>query len=1032
MVKPERERWQRIEQLCQAVLDLEVGARAAFLHQACAGDDALRCEVESLLKHHERAEGFIETPALQVAAKMIVKEQAKSVTGRQISHYQIISLLGVGGMGEVYLARDTQLGRQVALKLLPEHLTENQENLCRFEQEARAASALNHPNIVTIHEIGATEGTHFIATEHVDGKTLRQFITNGAVKLSETLDIVIQVASALAAAHAAGIVHRDIKPENVMVRTDGYAKVLDFGLAKLIAPETIDLDAATRMIVNTTPGMVMGTPMYMSPEQARGREVDARTDIWSLGVVIYEMIAGRAPFAGETTSDVIASILQKEPSPLSQYAPEIPTELESLVRKALSKDREERYRTSRELLTDLKGLKQRLEFEAELERTEQPASKGGAVVVSEEQGAVDTTKQPAARTASSVEYVINGVKRYRIGAALATLAVVVAVAMFFYAGRNQASALTEKDTILLADFVNTTGDAVFDGTLKQALAVQLEQSPFLNIYSDERVREALRFMGRSPDERVTKDVAREICERHGLKAMLTGSISNLGNHYVIGLETINARTGDVIARSQMQVEGKEQVLKKLGEAASKFREKLGESLGTIQKFDVPSETVTTPSLEAFKAYSLGMEQRIKGRDIDAIPFLKRAIELDQNFALAHADLSVAYRNTGQPAPAAESAKKAFELRERVSERERLDISARYYDYATGETDKLIEVAEVWKRTYPLDPVPHNLLAISYAQVGQPEKVIEEAREAIRLNPKFIGAYSHLGHALIRLNRFEEAQEVFEQALAQGLDFTFFHVGLYMIAFVRGDQAAMQQQIAWAKGKGEELLAFSWQSQTAAALGQLRKAREFSRLAADSAKRRGMEEVAGQHAAYQTLREANLGMCGQTAARSDAPSESAAITLALCGRPAQAQSLADEMLKLKPKDTLVNGLSLRVIGAAIETNRGNPDRVIQLLEGTSHYEGVSLWPVYLRGQAYLRLRKGTEAASEFQKILDRRGQSPLSYLYPLAHLQLARAAALVGDANRSRQAYEQFFDLWKDADIDLPVLVEAKKEYKKLR
>src|SRR5258705_10438326 len=564
----------------------------------------------------------------------------------KVSHYRIPEKLGAGGMGEVYLAEDMKLGRKVAIKILSEEYATNRHRLNRLEQEACAASALNHPNILTIHEVGSDEGRHFIATEYIDGITLRRKISDSQLEIQSILDIAVQVASALEEAHSAGIVHRDIKPDNIMVRRNGYVKVLDFGLAKLTEESTdrspSDGEASTRVLVQTDAGVVMGTSHYMSPEQARGKAVDARSDIWSLGVVIYEMVAGRTPFEGETSTDVIVAITLKEPAPLARFAPNVPPELDWIVTKALRKDRDERYQTIKELLTDLRRLKQRLEFEVEMERSVAPGSftgstVSGAVAAPTVPERVLTTSEKTITHLSSAEFLVVGITRHKVAAAIAAAIVLIAIsAGVLYSRRSPV--LTDKDTVLLSDFVNSTGEAVFDGTLKQALAVQLGQTPFLNIFPEERVRETLRFMGKSPDERVTRDVGREICERQGIKALLSGSISSLGSHYVITLEALNAHTGDPIAREQIEADSKEKVLSSLGTAASNLRQKLGESLNSIKKFGVAIEQATTSSLEALKAYAMGNDERTRGRARESLSFYQRAVELDPNFAMAYAGI----------------------------------------------------------------------------------------------------------------------------------------------------------------------------------------------------------------------------------------------------------------------------------------------------------------------------------------------------------------------------------------------------------
>jgi eukaryotic-like serine/threonine-protein kinase len=968
--------------------------------------------------------------------------------GTRFGRYEIRSLIRKGGMGEVYLAQDTQLRRPVAIKVLTAEFTQDAERLHRFEHESYAASSLNHPNILTIHEIGSQDGVHYIATEYIDGESLRDRLHHSRMQLREVLDVAIQVASALSAAHQAGIVHRDIKPENIMLRRDGYVKVLDFGLAKLTdheAKEQESDETPTRVMIKTDPGVVMGTSFYMSPEQARALEVDARTDIWSLGCVIYEMVTGRMPFEGPTTSDVIGLILHKEPLPLARYGPEIPAELDRIVTKALEKDREERYQVVKDLALDLKKLKRHMEFELDLERTVPPEDASHAI--STISGSTETTKASTAQTdspavvhtTSSAEYIVSQIKTHKKASALIAAALVIAVtaAILFYF--KPASALSDKDTILLADFVNTTADPVFDGTLKQGLAVQLAQSPFLNVFPDARVRQTLRLMGRSPEDRVTKEVAREICQRQGLKAFLAGSINNLGTSYVITLEAINGQSGEEIAREQVEAESKEQVLKVLSQAASKLRQKLGESLSSIQKFDAPLE-LTTSSLDALKAYSLGNEQSTKGRFLEGIPFYKRAVELDPNFAYAYAGLAVQYNNTNQPKLATEYAEKAFALRDRVSELEKLRISYFYHSYLTGEIDKQIEVLAMYKSTYPRDyRAPGNLSDV-YLRTGQFEKAAAEAREAVGLNPNTAAGYLNLAQAFISLGRFADAREISEQALHQNLDATGLHSLLYQVAFLGGDTAAMQQQLDWARGKPDEYVSLDWQTQTAAFLGQWRRSQDLSRGAIELATRNDAKEVAGQYLVEAALRGAVLGQCSQIKAAMSQSQERntrfltrGAVALALCSETAQVPTVIDELTKQYPKHTLINSLWLPLMRGAVQLNRNVPAEAIQLLEPARRYEAAAeFWPQYLRGLAYLKLKSGNEAAAEFQKILDNRGQAPLSVLYPLAHLGLARAAALTGDLSKSRKAYQDFLALWKDADSDLTVLQEAKQEYEKLK
>jgi eukaryotic-like serine/threonine-protein kinase len=954
-----------------------------------------------------------------------------------LSHYRIEHKLGAGGMGEVYLAHDTRLRRSVALKLLPAKYTVDEERLHRFEQEAYAASALNHPNILTVYEIGVEHNIRFIATEHVDGVTLRQKLREGKMRLADALDVAQQTAFALTAAHAAGVVHRDIKPANIMIRQDHVVKVLDFGIAKLVEPEQpprIDPDAQTRVQSQTVPGQIWGSAYYMSPEHSRGLETDPRTDVWSLGVVLYEMVAGRPPFEGETASHVTVSVLEHEPASLTRFAPDAPAELERIVRKCLTKAPDERYQTSRDLMIDLKNLRRDLELQTELTRS--------TAAHRTDPWAADTGRDAPAPPVGTASHAATAPKRPKTRAILlvALAAVALAASIPFLPFRS-APSLTEKDTILLTDFVNTTGDRVFEGTLEQALLVQVGQSPFLNIFSEDRVRSALRFMGRSPDERVTRDIGREICQREGLKAMLVGSIASLGTQYVVTLEAINAQTGDAIAREQSTAANKEQVLRALGDAALELRKKLGESLQSIQKFAAPVEQATTSSLDALKAFSLGVEQQLSGKYLEAVPFLRRATEIDPNFAVAYARMSSMYYNSGMHDLAAEASRKAYALRDRVSERERLYIAAGYYDNVTGELEKYLETLELWKRTYPNHASPPNNLALKYIELGRFDRAAEEAREAIRLNPNSASGYSLLASAFVGLNRFDEAKATIGQALALKLDTSAMHRTLYRIAFVQGDATTMQEQIAWAKGRPDEYLAQTWQAETAAFSGQLRRAREFSSQAFELAERRDLKDVAAQLAAGAAVRDALLGNCRQAreqTAKALAISQSqltmvaAGHALAACGEHSHAQAITSELAKRFPTDTLLNKVSLPLVQARIEMQRANPARAVELLETARPYEGSALFQVaYLRGQAYVDLRRGADAAAEFQRILDHRGLQAAFPFYPVAHVGLARGAALVGDTTKARRAYHDFFGLWKDADPDIPVLQQARREYEKL-
>jgi len=970
----------------------------------------------------------------------------------KVSHYRILEKLGAGGMGVVYLAEDMKLGRKVAIKILSEEFTTNKDRLHRFEQEASAASNLNHPNILTIHEVGTDDGRHYIATEFIDGVTLRRKIAAAKLETPEILDLAVQVASALEEAHAAGIVHRDIKPDNIMVRRNGYVKVLDFGLAKLT--ETVDrspsdAEAATRVLVHTDAGVVMGTSHYMSPEQARGKPVDARSDIWSLGVVIYEMVAGRTPFEGETSTDVIVAITHKEPLPLARFAPHVPSELDWIVMKALRKDRDERYQTIKELITDLRRLKQRLEFESELERSAAPVSYTRSkisdltVAPTTPERAVPTAEKTISH-ASSAEYIAGGIKRHKLAAAIIALLVLVATASAFYFYNRNSHPLTERDTVLITDFVNTTGEPVFDGTLRQALAVHLGQTPFLNLFPEERVRETLRFMGRSPDDRITRDVGREICERQGLKAMLIGSIASLGSHYVITLEALNPRSGDPIAREQIEADSKEKVLSALGTAASNLRQKLGESLSSIKKYDMSIEQATTSSLEALKAYAMGNEERSKGRARESLALYKRAIDLDPNFAMAYARVGVFYVNQEQLETAKQYVQKAYDLRDRVSERERLYITEKYYNYITGEIDKSIETLKTWVRLYPNDFIPHNNLALNYQIFGNYEEALKEGLEAVRLSPNNITTRGNVVGSFIALGRIDEAEQAAKETEILNPDALGAHFYRYLFGFIRRDQAAMDREVEWARGKPEEAEVTSTLANTAAYFGKLKQSESLAKRASEMFKTQNRAENAAREMLGLATNQFLLGKCDQVKGNTNAALKlyrgrnnltGAALLYAGCDNTSQAQAILNELRATYPTDTIISSMLVPLIQAEIERAGGNLTEAVRLLESVRTYDRglvIGLTNNYIRGNLYLEQRRGQEAAAEFKKIIENPFIETFSPVHTLAHLCLGRAAAMSGDMAAARKSYQDFFGLWKDADPDLPVIVQARKEYAGLK
>jgi serine/threonine protein kinase len=956
------------------------------------------------------------------------------VIGQTISHYRIVEKLGGGGMGVVYKAEDTRLHRFVALKFLPEAVARDPLALARFQREAQAASALNHPNICTIHDVGEQDGRAFIVMEYLDGGVLTNKIAGRPLDLDTLLQFAIEIADALDVAHTAGIVHRDIKTANVMITKRGQAKILDFGLAKVSGGDLSTAshpDDPTFDGNLTTVGDTLGTVAYMSPEQVDGKPLDGRSDLFSFGAVLYEMATGRLAFGKSTKGATFGAILHEPPLPVKQLNPNLPERLEEIIDKALEKDRNLRYQSAAEIRADL----QRLKRDSESGRISTTSS-----------GSMAVPDVPGARVG----------KLWRIAVPILLTAVLLAAGLY-YRSYRQNQRLTEQDTIVLTDFANSTGDAVFDDTLKTALIVSLRQSPFLNVLSDSEVAKTLQLMTRPPGTKLTPEIARELCQRASSKSYIAGSIGSLGSEYVLGLKAMNCQSGDTLAEEQVTAASKEKVLDALGEVASKLRGELGESLATVQKFDVPLEQATTSSLEALKAYSKGRGAKDSAA---ALPYDQRAIELDPNFAMGYTAVGADYFVLGEPGRASEYFAKAFELREHASERERLSITSDYYSAVTGELDKAGQAYRKEVESYPRGGL-YGALGGVYAEQGQYEKAAEITRQEPRLadNPLL---YDDLANYALALQRFDEARRIIQEAQARKLDDAVLHNALYALAFFEANSAAMLEQRGWYADKPEfENYGIALASDTEAYAGRVGKARELTKRAADSAIRADSKEngaiwqaiAAQREAVYGAATEARqtAGEALKLAPASPAVGSEAALAFALAGDTARAESLAQDLGKRFPLNTQMQSLWLPAIEAQLALDRKNPAVALKALQAASPIElgqilflinTSCLYPVYVRGEAYLAAGQGRSAAVEFQKILDHSGIVWNCWTGALAHLGVARANAWQArrsegadaDAARVRAlaAYKDFLTLWKDADPDIPILKQAKAEYAKLQ
>ncbi len=921
-------------------------------------------------------------------------------------------------MGVVFKAWDARNGQTVALKLLSATLSDDSDARERFQREARAASLLDHANICAILDTGEHEGRPFLVMPFIEGPTLRQVLDSKTLRLDETLRLASQLASALEAAHARGILHRDIKPSNIILDRDGNARILDFGLAKRIwkrLPGESTLDVSTQWTRElTTAGMPVGTIEYMSPEQIRGDELDARTDLFSLGLVLFEMATRQRAFEGSTPGVVIEKILTSTPPAAVELNPHLPPALSDIIGKLLERDRALRYQTASDLCADLKRL-----------RRDKDSGVGAS---------------SAARRARLPARILRPLSPLSRGALVAGAVLLLALTAGILIRPSRSPALSERDTIVLTDFANGTGDAVFDGTLQQALAVELWQSPYLNIFPERRVRESLRMMGRSPEDRVTREVAREICLREGGRAFIAGSISSLGQHYVLTLEVVDAHTGEVLASEQAESASKEGVLKSLSRSASRLRSRLGESLNSLERFTAPLDQATTPSLEALRAFSLGNAERERGRESESIPFYRRALELDPNFALAEARLAAVYANLGETAPAVEHARRAYELRERVSERERYYIAAHYHSTVTGSVEKAVENYEIWKASYPRDATPLTNLSAVLNDLGQFDRALAEAQVARQLVNCNRGITSiNIAAAHLGAGRFPAARRVLEQMLAENPESSSAPVLLFMLGCATRDAALLDRQLEITNGRPNEATVHQLQAQWLAAGGQLMRSREIFQHTLDLAQRYNRPEMEAATHARLALVESLVGasagarasaLLALRLAQGKEARVIAAQALARAGDTQRAEQVTAQLEKQYPEHTILTRVWIPTARAAIEIERRRPDRAIEVLRSAKPFELgflAGLAPTYLRGQAFARAGDPARAAAEFERIVARPGVDAVSPLQALAWLELARASKKSGNLARSREAYQEFLKLWHNADPGLPLLQQAKAE-----
>jgi len=945
--------------------------------------------------------------------------------GKRVSHYRVLGILGGGGMGVVYEAEDLKLGRRVALKFLPEELSDDPKALLRFEREAKAASALNHPNICTIYGTDEYEHKPFIVMELLEGNSLSAQLAGlpEPLPLPTVLEIAIEICDGLQAAHTKGIIHRDIKPANIFLTNHGAVKILDFGLAKLAAtqedqepsvvkaedpapdalghsPRDKSLNCPANHPTLTVAGTPVGTASYMSPEQISGEPLDARTDLFSLGIVLYEMATGRRAFEGPTAAIVHEAILHRTPTSAHELASHVPRSLEAVISRTLEKDRTRRHQSASEIRKDLMQIQRE----------------------------------------------INPRRRFlRYSFAAAMLLLLVGLAAWGYWQVRNSVTLSPSDTIVLTDIDNQTGDAALGQGMSTALQVALMQTPYLNLLGPDKLHETLHALNLPNDTKVTvsPELARQVCEYTHSRGIVSGSIMNLGNQYGIELQVINCATGAKFARVTNEAETRNDLVRVLGVTATQVRTKLGESKDSIARFNQPLELATSSSPDALQFLALAYQSHLHGDLPAAMADYNRAIEKDPNLALAYAAEGSIYTYVGPEARTTETLTKAFALRERLTTPSRFQVETAYYGNAEGEWDKALPIAEQWVHAFPHDVIARYNLKANLESLGRPEESLVQAREAARLLPS-VWMFRGLLQSAIAAGRLDETRATYEQVKSLHFDDSEAHAFRALLAFLQNDPSAMQAEWAWAaQNPAVAGPVIFREARVQAYHGRFRESHRLTQQAVDSSKKSGdiINDTFYQN--NEALREAEAGrfaeslhLLSEPRGRNDNRNTRslASLVSARANDLTEAQKRADALEQAYPHDTLILRYSLPTIRAAIKLRQGHPAAAIELLRPATNYEMAqdlpfdNLYPAYIRGLAYLQMKKGSLAAPEFQKLSDHPGIVGDFVTGAIAHLQLGRAQAMTGDYAAARKAYEEFLTLWRDADPDLPVYKEAKAEY----